>query len=301
MKDSVLRFSRTGEDFVLKIHSSELFIKREDRIFFSQGTKIRKLLGIYKSLESKFRSGEIRKVILQGNLHSNAVLAGSLFFRFVEVPTKILGYSRDPKLISPASIISKRFSELELYPTRKEWERIVEDTTNSLPSSQILIPEYLFTPEALQGLASLWNEIDPTRYDRIVLDVGSGLTWISAILWGKLPVTGICLGIQKEKFLPWMRSNLSSLRLSNVNLPLETLIDPKEKGKADFSYGKKGNIWLERSKEYQRRFGIYLEPIYAAKSIRIIESMMENRELEGRILYIYQGGILQGGITSISP
>ncbi|MGJ4747120.1 1-aminocyclopropane-1-carboxylate deaminase [Leptospira sp. SA-E8] len=299
MKDSVLRPRRTEVDYVLKVHSSELFIKREDKIFFSQGTKIRKLVGIYKNLESKFQSGEIQKVILQGNLHSNAILAGSLFFRFVEVPTKILGYSRDPALVTPASIISKRFSELELVPTRKEWEKIVEDTTKFHPPNQVLIPEYLFTLSALQGLASLWEEIDPTKYDRIVLDVGSGLTWISAILWGKLPVTGISLGIHKEKFVTWIGSHLSSLRLSNLDLPFESLIDPKEKLTADFSYGKKGKFWLERSKEYQRKFGIYLEPIYAAKSISIIESMMEKGELEGRILYIYQGGILQGGITSI--
>ncbi|MGJ4788435.1 1-aminocyclopropane-1-carboxylate deaminase [Leptospira koniambonensis] len=299
MKDSVLRPRRTGVDSVLKIHSSELFIKREDRIFFSQGTKIRKLIGIYNSLESKLQAGEIQKVILQGNLHSNAILAGSLFFKFVGVPTKILGYSRDPKLITPASIITKRFSDLELYPTRKEWGKTVEVTTKSLPSNQVFIPEYLFTSSALQGLLSLWEEIDPTQYDRIVLDIGSGLTWISGILWGKLPITGICLGIQKEKFGPWMESNLSSLRLPNLDLPWENLIDPKEKLEGDFSYGNKGNIWFERSKEYQKRFGIYLEPIYAAKSIRIIEYMMKNRELEGRILYIYQGGILQGGVTSI--
>lgn len=299
MKDSVLRPRRTGVDSVLKIHSSELFIKREDQIFFSQGTKIRKLLGIYRSLESKLRSGEIQNIILQGNLHSNAILAGSLFFKFVDVPTKILGYSRDPKLITPASIISKRFSELELYPTRKEWKKSVEDTTKFLPSSEFLVPEYLFTSSALQGLSTLWDEIDSSQYDRIVLDVGSGLTWISGILWGKLPITGICLGIQKEKFGPWMESNLSSLRLPKLNLPYENLIDPKEKLEGDFSFGKKGKIWLEKSKDYQKRFGIYLEPIYAAKSISIIESMMEKRELEGRILYIYQGGILQGGITSI--
>ncbi|PJZ78957.1 1-aminocyclopropane-1-carboxylate deaminase [Leptospira neocaledonica] len=299
MKDSVLRPRRTGVDSVLKVHSSELFIKREDRIFFSQGTKIRKLLGIYKNLESKLRSGEIQKVILQGNLHSNAILAGSLFFKFVEVPTKILGYSRDPKLITPASIISKRFSEMELYPTRKEWGEVVEDTTKSLPPNEVLIPEYLFTTSALQGLMSLWEEIDPMKYDRIILDVGSGLTWISSILWGKLPMTGICLGMEKEKFIPWIKLRLSSLRLPNIDLPWESLIDPREKIEGDFSYGKKGNIWLEKSSEYQKRFGIYLEPIYAAKSISMIESMMKKRELEGRILYIYQGGILQGGVSSI--
>ncbi|MEI7011601.1 1-aminocyclopropane-1-carboxylate deaminase [Leptospira licerasiae] len=299
MKDSVLRPRRTRVESVLKVHSSELFIKREDRIFFSQGTKIRKLQGIYNSLESKFRAGEIQKVILQGNLHSNAILAGSLFFRFVEVPTKILGYSRNPGLITPASIISKRFSELELYPTRKEWEKAVEDTTKFPLSNEFLVPEYLFTSSALEGLSSLWEEIDTTQYDRIVLDVGSGLTWISAILWGKLPVTGICLGIQKQKFLPWLGAHISSLRLPQMDFSSENLIDPKEKLEGDFSYGKKGKFWLERSKEYQKRFGLYLEPIYAAKSIRIIEYMMNQRELEGRILYIYQGGILQSGITSI--
>ncbi|PKA15116.1 1-aminocyclopropane-1-carboxylate deaminase [Leptospira haakeii] len=306
MKDSVLRVRRTGVDSVLKVNSSELFIKREDRIFFSQGTKIRKLQGIYKSLESKLRSGEIEKIILQGNLHSNAILAGSLFFRFVEVPTKILGYARDPELITPASIISKRFSELELYPTRREWGNIVEVTTKSRNSYEnpnfgdIFLPEFLFCAEALDGLRSLWDEVDPTLYDRIILDVGSGLTWISALLWGKLPVIGICLGLQKGKFISWIGAHLSSLRQNLIELPWENLIDPNEKLSENFSYGEKGNYWSEKSKEFEKRFGLYLEPIYASKSVSIIECMMKNGELKGRNLYIYQGGILQSGISSIT-
>ncbi|TGL62372.1 1-aminocyclopropane-1-carboxylate deaminase [Leptospira sarikeiensis] len=305
MEDSVLRLGKTGVDFAFKTDSSELFIKREDRIFFSQGTKIRKLLGIYKSILPKIQDGSVRKIVLQGNLHSNAILAGVLFFRFVGVTTKVLGYSRNPKLITPASILANRFSELELYSSRVEWNKAVEEPTKSPDlqvnphSGEVILPEFLFCDEALDGLQSLWEEIDPTLYDRIILDVGSGLTWISAILWGKLPVIGISLGLQKEKFVSWMRNHLSSLRQNSIELPWESLLDPSKIIGAGFSFGKKGDHWSEKSNEYQKRFGLYLEPIYAAKSVSVIEEMMKNKELDGRNLYIYQGGILQSGISSI--
>ncbi|TGJ98563.1 1-aminocyclopropane-1-carboxylate deaminase [Leptospira langatensis] len=303
---SVLRIGKTRIDPVVRTDSYEIHIKREDRIFFSQGTKIRKLLGIYQSLLPEIQSGRIEKFILQGNLHSNAILAGVLFLRNVGVPTKVLGYSRDPKLVSPASVLASRFSELELYPGRREWEKAVEDTTKSSLSGwdliaedqdsprSLLLPEYLFCREALEGLSSLWEEIDPSSFDRIVLDVGSGLTWISGIQWGRIPITGICLGLRKERTISWLQENLSSLRQTLPPLPWNSLIEPREKLDHPFSFGKKGGFWEEKADEYERRFGIYLEPIYAAKSFAVLEEMAKSGELKGRILYIYQGGALQG-------
>ncbi|TGJ99345.1 1-aminocyclopropane-1-carboxylate deaminase [Leptospira semungkisensis] len=343
MLPGVLRIGKTRIDPVVRTDSYEIHIKRDDRIFFSQGTKIRKLFGIYESLLPSIESGLCKKVLLQGNLHSNAILAGVLFFRHVGVPTKVLGYSRDGNLVSPASLVARRFSELELYPSRKEWERAVEDTTkvslslnqlhlnenstdnaarnldrtslesklstrnlNSTPSrwddkaenpnssGDLLLPEYFFCQESLNGLSSLWEEIDPNSFDHVVLDVGSGLTWLSAILWGKLPITGICLGLNREKTVLWLQENLSSLRQTLPSLAWNSLVEPKDKLRLSFSFGKKDGFWEEKAREYERKFGIYLEPIYSAKTFSVLEEMAKSDELNGRILYVYQGGILQG-------
>ncbi|EPG75255.1 hypothetical protein LEP1GSC058_2140 [Leptospira fainei serovar Hurstbridge str. BUT 6] len=303
--------------FLYKIDKSEIFVKREDRLFFSQGTKIRKLFGIYNSLASYFHSGKLQSVVLQGNLHSNAILAGVLFFRWLGIPTKIIGYSRNPELRSPASILAERFSEIVIYPTRREWElRVLElsDTgsTSVVPldridkgvevptkDRQVLLPEYLFCQNSLNGLAPLWDEIDPKEFDCILLDVGSGITWLSALKWNRLPVFGITLGLSKRKMQVWMESRRVNLDLKQIAIPYDFLIEPKaELPFASFSFGETES-WHEKTKQLWKKTGIYFEPVYASKTLSVLESMILAGKLEGRILYIYQGGILQNFSTEI--
>ncbi|EQA37802.1 hypothetical protein LEP1GSC047_4382 [Leptospira inadai serovar Lyme str. 10] len=298
--------------FLYKINKSEIFVKREDRLFFSQGTKIRKLLGIYRTLAPYFRSGKFQTVVLQGNLHSNAILAGILFFRWLGIPTKVIGYSRNLQLQSPASILAGRFSEIVIYPTRREWEHhmqeLLGDTGGGIaiqfdridggvevPTSarQILLPEYLFCQNALDGLAPLWDEIDPNEFDGIMLDVGSGITWLSALEWNRLPVFGVTLGLPKRKMQVWLESRRASLHLKHLAIPYDSLIEPKaELPLVSFSFGETER-WNDKANQLWKKTGIYFEPVYACKTLSVLESMVLAGKIEGRILYVYQGGILQ--------
>lgn len=300
---------KTPIEFLFRTNGAEIFVKREDRIFFSQGTKIRKLFGIYRNLLPLIRNSRLKKLVLQGNLHSNAVLAGSLFFHWLGIPTKLIAYARDPDLVSPASILAKRFSELELYPNRRTWEdRMVEVTTKTKNSpfagiqiregEDAILPEYIFCREALQGLDSLWAEIDPSGFDRVVLDVGSGLTWLSGLHWNRLPISGICLGLSRDRMRDWMEARSRTISdLVPDEADWNSLVDPREKLPHSFSYGSMGSFWKGKAASLTKRFGIPIEPIYAAKTISVIEEMAVRGELQGRILYIYQGGNLQGGLT----
>lgn len=212
--------------------------------------------------------------------------------------------------------MAERFSEVVIYPTRREWEhRILElpadvrggtmlrldriDGDVEVPTNgmQILLPEYLFCQNALNGLAPLWDEIDPKEFDCIVLDVGSGITWLSALEWNRLPVFGVTLGLSKRKMQVWMESHRAGLDLKQIAIPYDSLIEPKaELPFASFSFGETES-WHDKAKQLWKKTGIYFESVYACKTLSVLESMVLKGKLEGRILYIYQGGILQNFST----
>ncbi|WP_108927189.1 1-aminocyclopropane-1-carboxylate deaminase [Leptospira johnsonii] len=318
MEDPRILPFQTPIQYFGKMGNSDLYIKREDRIFFSQGTKIRKLWGIYNSLVEKVGAENIRKIVLQGNLHSNAVLAGCLFFQWAKIPTKVFGYSRDINLKSPASILVRRFSESEIFETRVNWLKKRESIAGNLKPVMLLsspeislddyvlfestkekgifyLPEYLFCSESFSGLDLLWKETTYSEFDSIFLDLGTGLTWLSALKHYSIlpPVYGLSLGLKLPKLRSWLEEriqNLSfSLKPSWKNIFDAREIDPKN----SYKFGEMDRFWEELSKNYFKRSGIYFEPVYSAKSIRILELLIQKEILKGKILYIHQGGILQ--------
>ncbi|TGK14163.1 1-aminocyclopropane-1-carboxylate deaminase [Leptospira fletcheri] len=298
---------------ILRVGGSEIFVKREDRIFFSQGTKIRKLKGIYESLKSISDSESRFRAVLRGNLHSNAILSGVLFFHWMGISVKVEAYSRNPELESPASILARRFSEISLYSSRREWE----EQTAKIPafdfsggpigrsggekfgkeilsgSSEVRLPEYLFCSPAFHGLSSLWEEIDPRDFDWLVLDVGSGLTWLSALRWNQIPVLGISLGLSFPRMKDWILRNTENIGFPDSDLRWSSLFDPRSQfGEKSFAF-RSGKKWKSLAEKFSTRTGIFIEPVYAAKSLFVIEELVKAKELKGRILYVYQGGILQ--------
>lgn len=303
---------RTPIQFLFRSKNAEVYVKRDDRIFYSQGTKIRKLLGIYHAILPFWKNGKIRKVRIVGNLHSNAVLSGVLFFRYLGIPVRSLVYSRNPILVTPASQIAKRFSEISIFPTREVWKESINTGEVSeriggsaaglefLPKTgELILPEYFFSSEALQGLNSLWEEIPEKEFDRVIIDIGSGLTWISAKDWGRTEVSGICIGLPREKMIPWFRENIPRLDRTFLSHLGDGMEDPRDLKGAAYGFGSKDNTWIFKSLEYYKRTGIYLEPIYAAKSLTAMEERIEKGEWGGKILYIYQGGSLMGSPTGI--
>ncbi|EMP07835.1 hypothetical protein LEP1GSC124_3550 [Leptospira interrogans serovar Pyrogenes str. 200701872] len=99
---------------------AKLSILRDDRLAFGMGTKFRKFLGIH----SKLQVQNVKKVVLQGELHSNALAAFCFLFYNFGYQIRSIAYTRDPKRVTANSIFVKWNShELEIVSSRDEWKK----------------------------------------------------------------------------------------------------------------------------------------------------------------------------------
>ncbi|WP_210411172.1 1-aminocyclopropane-1-carboxylate deaminase [Leptospira kmetyi] len=261
-------------------------ILRDDRLAFGAGTKARKFFGIHRELETK----KIRSIVLQGELHSNALGAFSFLFRVFGYEVYTIAYARNLSKVTANSVLVKRNSHrLEIFSSRKEWENRIESfsTTNE---ESVLIPEYGMCSAATNGLDFLWKRIQISEYDRLVLDIGSGLVWLSANdSFGKrIPIYGVSVGLPKRKMIPWLEEKQKSLGFTNFVLDSEKIIEsPFSSG-----FGSENPQVLEYSKSFYQKNGILLEPIYSANSVAAVQSRIDSGEWKGRTLYLHQGGLL---------
>ncbi|PJZ52534.1 1-aminocyclopropane-1-carboxylate deaminase [Leptospira adleri] len=286
-------------------------ILRDDRLAFGIGTKFRKFFGIHSEMESK----GIRTVILQGELHSNLVASFSLLFRIFGYHVRTIAYSRDPKRISMnAQIVKKNSHVLETFQSRSDWKAALLELKKNFsenpeadenryrmkyknsfqdPNSSFeavaLIPEYGFGLEASQGLNSLWEQIPILEFDHLAIDIGSGLTWLSArnFFRDRIPVSGVSVGLDKKKMIPWLREKQEELNFSGFEIDEES-IWASEDGNG---FGSASANILEFNHIFYRKHSVPIEPIYSGKSLYSIRKKMERSEISGRILYLHQGGL----------
>ncbi|MCG6168231.1 1-aminocyclopropane-1-carboxylate deaminase [Leptospira sp. FAT1] len=302
--------------------SATLSVLRDDRLAFGIGTKARKFLGIHATL----RTQNIRSVLLQGELHGNALAGFAFLFRSFGYRVRSIAYTRDPKRASANSILTKRHSHsLELFSSRTEWmQRILRlseemsvvtldsyrftnhtSVKDGIPtinpvsaqefpdpdfSGSILIPEYGLCRAALEGIDSLWEKIQISEYDRIVIDVGSGSTYLSALRFfqNRIPVHGIAIGLPKSKLLYWLEEKKRLLGLEWLRIDDERILEPD----GSLGFGAKNMQILEYSKSFYQRTGVPVEPIYSARTLSATETRIRSGEWSGRTLYIHQGGLL---------
>ncbi|AXR61608.1 hypothetical protein [Leptospira mayottensis] len=281
---------------VFKIQENELSILRDDRLAFGMGTKFRKFLGIHFALEKE----NIRSVVLQGELHSNALAAFSFLFCNFGYQVRTICYARDQNKTSANSIFVRRNSHfLKEYNSRSEWRKKVFEIESeavdefemikNTDENEVLIPEYGFCRDALDGLDSLWEQIPIERYDRLVIDLGSGATWLSAnrFFQSRTDVAGVSIGLPKAKIISWLKEKQTSLNLSRIPIEEQKILESKEiRG-----FGSVDSSILEFCNSFYLQFGIPVEPIYSGKSLYTIQNKMDCGELTGRTLYIHQGGL----------
>ncbi|WP_246813530.1 1-aminocyclopropane-1-carboxylate deaminase [Leptospira gomenensis] len=283
---------------------------------------MRKFLGIHASL----RSQSIRSVLLQGELHSNALAAFAFLFRNFGYRVRSIGYTRDPKRNSANSILTKRHSHSsEQLSSRAEWKQKIlrfseETSVVTLDSKRftdhtfvkdgivkigpvsaqefrdpdfsesVLIPEYGLCRAALEGIDSLWEKIQISEFDRIVIDVGSGLTYLSALRFfqKRIPIYGVAIGLPKSKLLSWLDEQKKNLGLESLRIADDRILETE----GGFGFGGNKIQILEYSKSFYRRTGIPVEPIYSARTLALTEARIQSGEWNGRTLYIHQGGLL---------
>ncbi|TGL76324.1 1-aminocyclopropane-1-carboxylate deaminase [Leptospira yasudae] len=302
--------------------TASVSVLRDDRLAFGIGTKFRKFLGIHSALRLK----SIRSVFLQGELHSNALGAFAFLFRRFGYEVRSIAYARDPKRASANSILTTRHSHsLELFSSRTDWmQRILrlpektsavtldsfgfansaldksvfckidpiqeEGSPNPERSESVLIPEYGLCRAALEGLDSLWEKIPISEYDRIVVDIGSGSAYLSALRFfeDRIPFYGVAIGLPKSKLLFWLEEKKKLLGLEWLRIADGRILEPVGNGGFGAHYIQN----LEYSKSFYQRTGIPVEPIYSARTLAVTEMRIRSGEWSGRTLYIHQGGLL---------
>nr|PJZ92291.1 1-aminocyclopropane-1-carboxylate deaminase [Leptospira ellisii] len=260
-----------------------LSVLRDDRSAVGLGTKVRKFFGIHAALQSQ----NVRSVLLQGEFHGNALAAFSFLFRVFGYTVRSIAYSRDLHRVTANSVLVRRHSHfLELSESRTEWkERISRLKTEEC----VLIPEYGLCRAALEGLDSLWERIPISRYDRFVIDVGSGLTYLSALRFfgNRIPVYGVAIGLSKSKLASWLREKKNALGLEFLRVDEDRILKPKP----DVGFGAKNMKILEYSKCFYEMTRIPVEPIYSARTLFAIEARIRSGEWGGKTLYLHQGGL----------
>ncbi|WP_245667145.1 1-aminocyclopropane-1-carboxylate deaminase [Leptospira tipperaryensis] len=265
--------------------NAELFIARDDRLALGVGTKFRKFFGIHSTLEKN----KIKNVILQGELHSNALSAFAFLFRNFGYRIETIAYARNRERTTANSLFVKRNSHsLEVCNSRTEWKEKV-GTIHPKKEGIYLVPEYGFSSEASNSLDILWEGISFSQFDFLVLDIGSGLTWLSAnrFFQNSIPILGISVGLPKRKMISWLEEKKESLEHTEYKIAEERILEFR-----NFQgFGSKDISILEYCKKFYSEYQIPVEPIYSGKSLFEIQRRCESGELKGKVLYLHQGGL----------
>ena len=272
----------TPIQFVKVINNSYFFIKRDDLLTsHSFGTKFRKFLGFYSYLNlEKFSS-----ILLSGNLHSNYLASFSYFLAMYDIPFVTFAYSKNLNLKSYNSKIIKRFSKLYQFSSFKQMENSIKASIKD-DNQNLEIPKYGIHFSSFKGLESLSHEIlkYEQNFDKIFVDIGSGLTYLSLYQFFGNKVVGICIGARRESLKKELEDNAKKL---NINLQNPNLITCKICPK----FAKINQTLLNYIKNYYNDYNIALEPIYSAKTVYTIEDILLKEYKKQNILYVHQGGL----------
>ncbi|UOG40279.1 1-aminocyclopropane-1-carboxylate deaminase [Leptospira noguchii] len=165
-------------------------------------------------------------------------------------------------------------------------QKVIEE---DIMFTSVLIPEYGMCLEAAAGLDFVWKQIPIFEYDRLVVDLGSGLTFLSAKKYfgNSIPIYGISTGLPKKKMLNWLEQKRDLLGFSEVGIEVEKILEIFNLG----GYGYKNSIILEYCNFFYKKYKIPVEPIYSGRSLYTIQSLIQSGRWKGRTLYLHQGGL----------
>lgn len=276
----------TPVEFFEKIGNFSLCIKRDDKTFGSFGTKFRRLGGLLCHLKTK----KIHSVFLSGSPHSNFVSSASYIFHSEGFHVSAAHISKDPKIRTANSILSNRFAD-KIYICRDQLdlEDCKADFQNAYPDG-FVIPKFGLNVHCFESLSGLWGEINSldNEFGYVFLDIGSGLTFLSALkhLSVNKKIFGVAIGNKKDK-LEIELANLADefgLDMTRYYEILIPAISPNFSSRNSKLESYIREVWASKK--------IPLEPIYSAKTLFTIIKYIEEKNLEGKGIYIHQGGLL---------
>jgi 1-aminocyclopropane-1-carboxylate deaminase len=262
-----------------------LYCKNEYKSFGSFGVKLRKFEGLLNYLDEN----KISDVLIYGNPHSNFVSTYSTLLKFAKKTVHAIHYTKDPKLITANSILSKSQADTLINSSSKNnREFYISEFKQKFPTG-FLIPEFGIHKASLESLKSLWKEI--SDFEFLFLDLGTGFTALSAADFfaeSKVKIYGVCIGNDIQNMKKNLLDTSDQLGLDKKNINRIELI-PCIISKSFGSSNAELNTWIEKV-FYEKK--IPLEPVYSGKSLFTIHHFLKKNKLSGKGIYIHQGGLL---------
>ncbi|MCB1189515.1 MAG: hypothetical protein H7A23_21280 [Leptospiraceae bacterium] len=286
---SRIQCQNTPVQRLCNLEGFEFYIKRDDKTFATFGTKLRKLSGLLKHLENQ----NAKTVLLFGNPHSNYMATFTYMLYLNAYNIVSLHTTKNPKLVTVNSILSKKYSHHSLHcNSKEEIHKKIQIFQNKI-ANIFLVPEFGIHESSYQGIGSLWKEVDSyeQKFDYIFLDAGSGLTLTSALEHYKtLPtkVISVAIGNKPDKLKEELKALSFKLSKRNIQEYDFELISPAiTPGFSKTSYSLSNFI-----KDFWKEFTLPLEPVYSGKSIYTLIQYIREKKPKGRGIYIHQGGLL---------
>jgi len=265
--------------------SVEVCIKRDDLIHPQiSGNKWRKLkYNIQEALDKN------KGILTFGGAFSNHIHATAFAAAHYNLPA--IGIIRGLQIdLNNPTLQAAKSAGMELKHlsredySKKEDSKFLEELAQNYPDS-IIIPEGGNNALALKGVMELGNEIVTGEFVPDLITVSAGTATTAKGLLRSIPAKSklLCFSSLKGDFLA---QRLKSER--NQNWELQT----------DFHFGgyaKMNTELVAFINSYKEETGIQLDPIYTAKMLFGLHSLLQNDELAAgsKILIIHTGG-LQG-------
>ncbi|MCC5814991.1 MAG: hypothetical protein JJT78_09560, partial [Leptospira sp.] len=144
--------------------------------------------------------------------------------------------------------------------------------------------------------------LDWTRYTHIVMDMGTGLGYLSGLDYLRrnpkehIRFMGILLG---EKISSWIESLPTLLYKLKLNAHSQILNQLSENSSVAImppsilpGFGKQNKTLMDYIQNVYQEYNLALEPFYSAKSLYTLDQKILQFPKDSEILYIHQGGLL---------
>lgn len=279
-----------------------VWIKREDELSFGvSGSKLRKL----SSFIANYIKNPLKMVYVFGGGHSNSLLATAQLFRENQIKFRIL--LKKPREISGnykllLQIVNQE--EFIFFSSKDQGlseESIIQKYLNIIVNENEILREganhyWSYEGASLLSEDLIKNETEKNiKFQDIFLDSGTGITASSFISHQiyldqiKFRTYHICLIAGNEiDFLNSLEIVYRSLYNKNIkDVEIEINFYYPDQAK---SFGSTNNKIWKTIKNFARKEGIFLDPIYTAKSYLILEKNISLIEPTHKILFIHSGG-----------
>lgn len=274
---------------LLEQHRLTLWIKRDDLLHpLISGNKWRKLKYILRQALSEQASG----ILSFGGAYSNHLHALAAAGHRLDLPT--VGVVRgEPQSNNPTLVDTRRwgmtldFVDRQQYRRRQDADWLAE-LARRYPG-YVIVPEGGSCPQALPGVAELWQELERElpALDELILPVASGGT-LAGLLSAR-PASTRVRGYAVLKGAGWLKEEVCRLyppAAQDHGWKLE--LNHHGGGYAKSSATDKAAI-----AELAKQLGVPLEPIYSGKALLgLLRDIEAGRYAAGsRLLFVHTGGM----------